>query len=209
MLDIEVRGLKQLARALEASRKEEVRALETAIKVEAFNIRKVLREQIKQGAPGGRPFAPLSVIGAHSLGRGRFSKTRRSRRALRKLATALRYDVDRSPNFQVTIGWPRGLRSLARAHQEGQTRPATEDLKRFLRRAGGQLRGRWAMGRGRSGGYHFSENRFARYFFLRKETKQLRTPARPIMDPFWGIYQQRAWRNIRQNFIKKSRGERI
>jgi hypothetical protein len=48
-----------------------------------------------------------------------------------------------------------------------------------------------------------------KYFFLKKSTKELKTPARPIIEPFWAAYKADADRNITSNFNKKMRGDRI
>lgn len=203
-LSVNVRGLARLQAALKAEGKRQNRALETAIKVEGFRLRKVLQSEIRAGAPGGRRFAALSEIRA---------RTGRSRRPLRRLATAVRYHVTKEP-FQMAVGWTgpkvsKRWKALAEMHQEGFTREVTEKLRAMLRAQGGALKGRWTGGRGRSGAWHFQENKAAKYFFLRAGTTRLRTPARPILDPFWARHQEEAWKNIRRNYLRKLWGERI
>jgi hypothetical protein len=49
----------------------------------------------------------------------------------------------------------------------------------------------------------------AKYFALRKSTQRFHTPARPIIEPFWGAHQAEALGNIRSNFRRKLAGERV
>jgi hypothetical protein len=193
MLTVTVRGLKKLDRDLKVVTGRQKKALNTAVRVEAFRLKKVLKQEIRKGSPGGRRFVPLSAIAKHLGHRGRNTP-------LRRLAPTVRYFVaDRDP-LEVHVGWAgplvsKRLKSLAGALQEGFTRVPTKRQREFFANIGGAMSAR-------------SRNR--KYFFLRRETRRgIRTPARPIIDPFWTAHEKEAWRNVRDNFRRKMRGQRI
>lgn len=192
MIEVEVRGVKALARALGAIHKEEVKALETSIKAEGFQLMKVLKKEIEAGAPGGKRFAPLSFL-ARKRGRGSVNRT-----PLGRLAKSVRYQIRKDP-YQVKVGWvgsrvSKSWKRIAAMQQEGFSHEVTEEQRSYLRRAGGRLGKR---------------SKYRKFYFLRESTKELRTPARPILKPFWAAYGDNAWRNIRDNYRRKVRGEII
>lgn len=204
MLSVHVTGAKRLARFLESASREENKALETAMRVRGFKLMRTLQREIRQGAPGGVPFAPLSLM-ARKRGKGG------RRKPLRDLALGVKYHWTKEP-FTVRVGWTgpdrRGIRGdarqkdrvskswkwLASIHQEGFTRTPTKKARRYFARYGGSLSKR---------------SKFRKVFFLRRETEQFHTPARPIMDPFWRRYEGEAWQAIRRDYRRKLRGERI
>lgn len=217
-----IKGIGRISRDLEQARKQEEKALQTAIKVEGFRLRKQLKLEIARGKPGGIPFAPLTFLGRHTKAsniRGRdqarqFGSYRAKKKALRRLGTAVRYYIPSGGPWRMLIGWvgpgvSKAWKKLARIHQEGFETPVTPELRRRFRRAGAALKGRWTGSLGRSGARVMTENKNAKFFFLRKETRVLRTPARPILDPFWRAHRKEAERNIRRNWTRKLRGERI
>lgn len=185
-----IRGATDLTRRLKSEGRRQEKALETAIKVEGFRLRKTLARQIRQGDPGGAEFAPLSMIQR---------KRARRKKPLAPLAKAVRYHIERDRGGLVMhIGWtgPRVSKSwkrIAEKQQEGFERDIKPALRRYLVGYGGEM--------GRS--------KFRPYFFLRRATRTFQTPARPIMEPFWDQQERRSRRNITLNFRKKLRGERI
>jgi hypothetical protein len=74
---------------------------------------------------------------------------------------------------------------------------------------GGQLKGRWSKKGGRSGGAVMSAHPAAKFFFLRPQTERLKTPARPIIKPFWAAHRDEALGGIHDLWMRKFRGERI
>ena len=62
MLEIKTRGLEHLSRIYKTESKRQEKALNTAIKVEGFRLMRLLKEQIKAGAPGGQKFDPLTFL---------------------------------------------------------------------------------------------------------------------------------------------------
>jgi len=173
------------------------KASETATRVEAFRLSRLLKEEIRQGAPGGRPFSPLTEM-AKRLRRPA------NRTPLRRLAVPIRYAAIRAAGkYRVSIGFvdpgrgrplSKSWKRIAKIHQEGFTQALTEQKRMGIIHVGARLTRR-------------VRNRF--YLFLRKSTQRLRTPARPIIDPFWKAHRRQAERNIERNFERKLRGERI
>jgi hypothetical protein len=191
MIEVQIKGAAALAKALNAASQEENKALETAIRVSGYRLRKTLQQEIRSGAPGGQRFAPLSLMARK---RGKSAK----RSPLRRLATAVRYHVTRDP-FSMAVGWvgPRVSKSwkrIAEEHQKGFTIPVTDPMREYLAQRGARLGKR---------------SRFRRVFFLRASTREFQVPARPILDPFWERHREAVWRQIRRDYRRKLRGERI
>lgn len=192
MINVKLNGLTRLERFLKSEQKEEKKALSTAIKVEGFRLIKLLRAQIRQGAPGGKRFVPLSFI-------ARYESPRRRNRPLASLARMVRSYVPRTQDPEFHFGWtgPRVSRSwkrIAEKQQEGFTARITDEQWAWLRRKSISKR---------------VPKRYQIYFRIPIKRKTFTTPARPILDPFWEMSRETAWRNIKNNYIRKRRGERI
>ena len=201
MLKVTVRGLKNLQRDLKVESRRQKRALTTAVKVEGFRLRKELKKEIKRGAPGGRKFAPLTWIArAWHQGRGNW----RANKPLASLVRGIFVHFNPKP-MSVAVGWvgPRSsttMKHLAKEHQKGFTGPLGSG-----KYSGGFKRGFFAAKAARMSG----RSKGRKFLFIRKTTTRFSTPARPIMDPFWAAHEKEAWPNIRRNFKRKMRGERI
>ena len=175
-----------LQRALKAQRKDEVKALETAVKVEGYRLMRALKAQIR----GGNIAGPEKSMIARKISR--------STRPLRRLATAVRYQVERQP-FAFHFGWvgpkvSKSWKRIAIRQQEGFTQQVTERQRAFFRGLGASMSKR---------------SKYQKYFFLKKSTTTMKTPARPILEPFWNANRERAWRQIADNYRRKLAGERI
>lgn len=181
-------------------------AYATAVKVEGYRLMRLLRSEIKAGAPGGKSFDRLSFIGRRMKlkvrGAGTWVRQSPDRNALSQLATAVRYSIKNNP-FSMTVGFvnPPGSnhisnawRRLAKDQQSGFTRGVTKKQRTAFARRGGEL--------GTVDGGDTP-------FFLRKTTISMTTPSRPIIAPFWQAHQRAAAANIRDNFKRKLAGERI
>jgi len=196
MLKVVTKGFTQLEKAYKAEGKRQEKALNTAIKVEGFRLMRLLKQQIRAGAPGGRKFDSLTYLSRAWSGKG---KRLGSNKPLRRLAIAVRYWVKDQRPFDMRIGWvgPKTSRSwkrIAQKQQEGFEHDISEARRRYFRSKGGEM----------------SKRSVARkYMFIRKSTTKFRTPARPIMDPFWRAEKDRAWHNIRRNYRMKMKGQRI
>jgi hypothetical protein len=206
VLKISIKGLRNLNAALDAHTRDSKRALKTAIKVEGFRQLRQLREEIRAGRPGGRPYAAqLSEIAR----RTKTGREKKNQIPLYKLARLLRYQVEygrdgdislsfgfvNSPGRPLTGSW----KSLLIKHQEGTDvlhRGSRTELGRRFARIGGRLKKK--------------NDPDAKFFFLRKTTgRRIDLPKRPMIDPYWNTHKDEALVNIRKNFARKMRGERI
>jgi hypothetical protein len=195
MLKGTILGAQKLAADLKAVRKQEVKDLNTAIRVEVFSMRKELKADIRSGAPGGKRFAPLTFLARRKRDSKRFSPNK----PLSRLALGIMYNIKRWNPFEIALGWtgPRVSESwkrIAEAQQKGFDRPVTDPQERYFRHRGEEISER-------------SKNR--KFFFLRKSTTQMDTPERPSIEPVWKAREREAWVNIRNNYRKKLKGQRI
>ncbi len=190
------RNLPECLKAIDDDNAARIKAGRTAVKIEAFRLRGLLQKEIRAGAPGGVPFAPLSEIAK------RITAYHHKTKPLLYLARPVRYNVTAgetdNPRFTVEVGFAGNKISkswlrIAAAVQEEQRIDVTETLRRKFILAGKNIRDR--------------EKR--KYFFVRKETTTLRSPARQIIDPFWDAHKRESFENIQNNFARKLRGERI
>lgn len=191
MISATIKGANTLKRDMQRETKRARYALNLAVRVEGFRLMRQLKKEIRDGAPGGKRFAPLSVIARKRMHRGR-------NQPLRRLALGVRYHLPRRDPVEMRVGWvgPRVSKRwkiLARVLQAGFAAQVTAGLRRYLIDYGGSMRDRKSR----------------RYFMLRKSTRFLKTPARPIIAPFWLAHRREARRNIAKNFRRKMRGERI
>lgn len=195
MLKPTIKGGKKLQKAFKAESRRQKKALETAIKVTGFKLRSELKTDIRKGAPGGEKFAPLSFLARRKKGAKRF----RPNKPLNRLAIPIAYHVKSKDPFTLAVGFtgPRvsdSWKKIAEKQQEGFVKSVTEKQGSFFRHRGKEVSKR-------------SRNR--KFFFLKDTTTQMDTPARPIVDPFWDDNRMAALKNIRNNFKRKMRGERI
>lgn len=212
MITATVKGLSKLQKAVKAESKRQNKALERAIRVEGYRIRKEMKEEMRAGAPGGQRFAPLSFIARRASARPRPNNPLTAKtdpwgigHGGYSMANAIRYGVKSRSPFSLAIGWTdadvagryklsESWKRLARIHQKGFTRGVTEFQRRWLANRGAAL---GTIEGGRTP------------FFLKKSTRYFHTPARPVIDPYWRKHKGESLRNIRSNFLRKLKGERI
>lgn len=198
-LEYRVTNSAAFRRALEEDAKKAKRASSAAAKVEGYRLMKEMKAEIKSGDPGGKAFSPLSYIRSGKLSGGR--------KALSRLAITPRYaTIDQEGQSKTMVGFltvklSRKWIQIADKHQEGFSESADS-----LQWGGTTLRKRFA----RIGAALKKKNpALARYYFLKKSTTTLKTPARLVIVPFWNKHQNLAITNIIANFERKMRGERI
>jgi len=204
-LNTTVKGVRKLQKDLGAETKRQKKALETAVRVEAFRLLRQLRDDIRAGNPGGRPYpTALSKIAS----RTKAGRLRRNRMPLYRVARMVRYNANyANGKLQVSFGFPKtnvrpipsSYKQLLIKHQEGFDvlyGGSRTELGRRFARIGGKLKKKGDPD--------------AKYFFLRKTTgRDIRLPARPIIDPFWEYNRESAVKNISRNFRLKMKGVRI
>ncbi len=189
------------ARGLKREFERNSRDFEVALKVTGYRLRDKMKQEVKEGRAGHSRFKPLTFI-ARGLGIKSGRRFRKDRPLIR-LSNAIFYEIDRKPNLEMRIGFTgRSLpifRKIARAQQEGFTkRIGTRLRKEIISEGARRLKGH------RDAGYADRTP-----FFLKKSTKSFKTPARPIVGPFWVANREQAWVDIRRRFRRKRAGERI
>ena len=228
-LKAEIRGINKTKSAIVNFKRHKDDAMEAALKVTSYRYKMKLQSEIRQGAPGGRVFGRLTHLAKHT-GRPK------DRSALRRLANGVRYSVKLLKPFTMAVGFTnyskfkrtRGFTSIAkgghpvssswlnkaRIHQEGFTRVISDAQRRLFARMGARLLG-WRKGKSNTKAYagHMSNYRAGDYggmpFFLKKSTTVFRTPARPIIQPFWHKHRTSIRKSIMTNFRQKMNGVRI
>lgn len=180
---------------LDAADKKRVKSAEVATRVEGFRLSKLLKEQIRAGAPGGHRFAPLSMI-AKRRNRGAMG-----RNPLQRLAMPIRSQVERPDGrFNVAVGFAgkkisKSWKRIAELLQQGGSVSMKSGTRLVLRQMGAKLKKR--------------RKPEASKFFIRRSTQRFKVPARPIIDPFWNANRAQARQNIVKNWERKMAGERI
>jgi hypothetical protein len=210
MLKMTVRGLTKLAKDLGIEDKKDIKALETAIKVEGFKRLRQLRDDVRHGRPGGHEYAAeLSKI----AGRTKTGRLRKNQAPLYRIARMLRYDVSYSRDLsgrggiQFSFGFlthgrrpiPSTYKKMLIKHEEGLDvlyRGSRTELGKRFARIGGKLKKKGDPD--------------AKYFFLRKTTgRKIDLPSRRITEPYWDANRAEAMANIRRNYRLKRQGKRI
>lgn len=213
---IKIFNAQKVKKALLAEAKGHEKALETAVKVEGFRLRRMMSDEIKNGAPGGRRFKPLRHI----------TPKRKNAKPLQRLAKMVRYKIDFGRDgIEMHIGFIAGMlrkggwgggkystwHHIAKIQQEGfllergklerplgSYRGSRQYIENFITRT--FRKGIRLKKKGDS---------LAKYYFSIKSKKHYRIPARPILEPFWRMHNREAWQNIRKNFRRKLAGHRI
>jgi hypothetical protein len=194
-------NLVKIAADLKANAEKVRKASRTALKIEGYRLRELLQKDLRRGEAGASAFSPLTEI-AKRLGKPK------DRKPLSRLAVAVRCEMEPRPSgaamqigFLVPNVQKRGNRMskswlrIAQAAQEGSETPFTEERRRALLSVGERMRKR--------------KEPEAKYFFLRKTTTRFKTPARPIIEPFLQAHRAEIGPNVKDNFERKMRGERI
>lgn len=201
---------KRFERELQADQKRFSKAARDAVKVEGYRLYRELKKEIEAGTPGGQKFAPRSELSKRFVGETLVksgSTWGMLMNPLWKLAPQVRYNVkDTENNFSAEIGFTsppkkpvsRAWIRIAEKHQEGFNASAQahtswgEPIGHLLKTLGYQETS-WSHG----------------IYVPRKTTTSFHTPARPIIEPFIRAHQGEIFPNIRSNFERKMRGERI
>jgi hypothetical protein len=219
----EIKGIQKVLKSVDQAEKANQKAMRTAIRVEGFRLRNLMKKEIKQGRPGGLQWSPLSYIAASNPGiDARFKsgpaalRKRNRNRPLAALHYGVHYDVTRDNQnpFMAYVGfgepyqagswakkqsgsnlaYSKSWRRLARIHQEGFSADIDKGDRRWFAYKGGKLSKRTAT---------------RKFYFIRKDRHSFKTPARPIIQPFLLAYRNEALRNIGINFRRKLKGDRI
>lgn len=192
MLDLRptvIRGLENLEKLIDSTHRKADKALSDAIRGTAFRLRVMMQDEVSKGIVGGRRFKPLSMI-------GRYTRYRGADTPLKRMAKAIRYWVKQNKPIEVRIGWTGPMISkrwkrIAEAHQESFESPIRDPRRNYFRSIGKDLPMR---------------SKYRKYFFLKKTTTKFKTPARPIIEPFWNKHELWSKENVRNFFRIKMAG---
>jgi hypothetical protein len=183
--------------------KELRKATDIALRREGFLLAQELKKEIRKGISPG-----LSSIARRKIGTGRFT----SRKPFTGLASTkkggggiipIRYNpIQEGNRLGVEIGMvdtrqekmSKSWKRIFVKQQEGFSQTITKSQRRYLVSIGAGIGKR---------------SKFRQHFFLKKGTTTFKTPARPVIDPFWQKWQSRSMQRLSDNFHKKMAGERI
>jgi hypothetical protein len=193
-----IRDLDKTVKEINAEEARTKKAAETAVKVEGYRLMKLLKEEIKAGAPGGREFSPLTEIAKRT-------GSSQNRKPLSRLAIPVRYKTTRNNNrFEFNLGFiaektSKSWMKIAGLQTEGGSIPVDDETRRYIKLWGIVLKIKKDK----------KSKEMAKYFFLLPSTVRFRIPARPIMEPFESKYASGILSNIKSNFERKMKGETI
>lgn len=196
-VNAQIVGLDNIRRRIGAWESDSPRALKNAIRTEGFSLRMTLMAAIRAGKPApGSHLPELSLI-ARTLNR---RSGIRGYLPLLRLASAVTYDVNDSLG-EMRIGFTKRSalwsRRAAEKQQAGFTTPVTPEMRLMMLRRGTQRRFSRSW-RGR---------RLGNPLILKRTTRVLKTPARPIIEPFWDHQKRSSLDRIRNNFRLIMRGQ--
>lgn len=199
MIQATIQGRRAVSRWIQRQAYQAEKDFNTSLRVEAYRLMRLLRSEIGSGAPGGKKMAPLSSIDRRVTGDpSRTSKRMRPNKPLRALARGVGYKVLKRSPMTIAVGWvghgtnSKSWERLAKKQQAGFSAPASPSMRRLFMHTGAGVKGPTR-----------------KHYFLRKSTTELKTEGRPIMKPFWDTHHGDIARNIKSNYMRKRRGERI
>jgi len=187
------RNLKEVRREFALIDKNRVDMAEKAAMDVAKDRLMVLKNEMRAGAPGGRKMAGLSNIGQMVVSSKGLKKRGRGA-PLHTLAKWVYVNKFRTNvgNVEINVGFvhkggsgSNAYINVAAIHQAGQTRHVSEKKRRYFAVVGKTLPER---------------SKFRKFFFIRKATTTFKTPARPIIDPFWAAHGAGIERDIKSKY---------
>lgn len=195
--------MNEFLKEFEADNQNRIKAGQTAVKVEGFRLMRLLQSQVKTSSPGGKTFSPMTEIAKSISG----SAIKHKNKPLYNLYKAIRYNAagDNS-HYKVEIGatdtrrerLSQSWKNIFTETQQGVVKQVTDSMRKRLIALGETLKEKRGKAKGR-----------AKFFFLKPTTTQFKTPARDIIDTFLNANESNIMPNIRSNFERKIRGERI
>jgi len=158
---------------------------------------KQLRTEIRGGTVGGSKFDPLTNIGRFNIQDSNLIKGPKRNKPMAVMAKRIRLSAKKTgKNLSVFIGFipgrgqgGQGILSVARILQGGVTKKVSKDQRTFFHRVGNTLETQ-------------GKKKMAKFFHLLPTTKQLRVPARPIIDPFFDANQDKIARRVQANYAR-------
>lgn len=201
--------IKNLNRAIDGVTAEKRRidkAFTAAMKVEGFRLRKSFMRDVKSGRAGrvrhkeATRLSRWRVYGRRWRGPWAWTNLGFTWGGSEySLIDAVRYWT--KPG-EVHIGWTgpgvsESWRGLAVKAQRGARYRVTDEQRRYFAQLADS---KYGPGK---------RSQFRKYFFIKKSTTHFTTPARPMIEPFLAAHGREVVPNVRRNFVRKMRGERI
>lgn len=130
MISVALAGVASTAKQLQKSQNDKVKALYTAIRVEGFRLARLMKQEIRTGAPGGKALTPLKEVTLKLL-------KRRNKKPLTPFAAPITYRALRAgDSFTVEVGYldmgrrplSAGMLYLIKLHQAGGSVPMGREL---------------------------------------------------------------------------------
>lgn len=193
---IQFRVLTPALKAVEAdfrnTQRNVKKAPEAAARAVGFKFRRVMRSEVRRGKPGGVKWPKMSMVAK------RFRKHRNipGIQAMAPHSKRIAYAPLPGRNAGLEIGWldwgthatPSGILAHLNAQQEGYTTPVGVAQRSFFRE--------WGRPRGGK----------KKSFVLKKSTKTLTTPARPLIPPFMRAHERQMRRDFEHVYREKIHG---
>ncbi|MFH1616658.1 MAG: hypothetical protein ABIG61_16440 [Planctomycetota bacterium] len=186
------------------------KSMATALKREGFLLAGDLRKEIKAGAPGGQAYPKLSSIARWDL--KRFT----SRKPFTGLESTTQANLKQSKGM-IPIRYNPLMDGRRLGVEIGLVDTRLEKMsgswKRiFMKQQEGFTSSISKLSRARAirtGARISKGSRLRKHFFLLKKTTTFKTPARPVIDPFWQKWEKLSMQRMSDNFHKKMAGQRI
>ena len=228
--------LDQAIKELQDANAARIKAGRYAVKAEAYRLMRLLQAEIKAGAPGGRKFADLGIIGAYRLQMQRASYAKRYRKQQKRVLARMEKGQLKNTGHIQLIGIRRLKKNMDMASKGKPlfnlykavrySSSTASDSNTMSIGATGAVPQGWIdiFRKQQTGGVidlHPATRRkfiqfgamakrygdgIAQYFFLRKATQELNLPARDIIDSFWKAHQAEVGPNIQKNFENRLSG---
>ncbi len=170
------------------------KALGNALKIKGYRLRDLLKEELKKGNIVGLSYPPLREISKRNKG-----SWKKEAAPLAPMHKSVMYTTkDSSKGFTVAVGWTgdkvsNTWKRIAKKQQEGFKFPVTDHLREFFAKLGERVQ----------------EPDKKDYFYFNDEKEHFKTPARPIIKPFWDRHREQTKEDIRIFFKAKMEGKTV
>lgn len=207
-MSVVLKGVRDVKNKLIALDKATTKNRSIAIRVGLFKARKALIADIKKGT--GKPLSFMARAGTSGLTRrkpftGLYS-TRQAPSPGKGVVPVRYHEVAGGKQFELGFTDTRkeklskSWKYILGVQQAGFSTPVSKRMRAVMRKRG-QF---WKKKLGNK-----SRSKLTKVFFLKKETTMIKTPPRPMIDPFWMSYKAKFIAELERDFDKKMRGEKI
>lgn len=201
MLKLIFKAGKEMEKWGEEKSKQLQKSMNIALRREGFLLAKELKKDIRKGTS-----PPLSSMarrfGGKFPARKPFTRLHSTKKGGGGIIPIRYNPIQKGEQLGVEIGMvdtrkekmSKSWKRIFQRQQEGFSQTITKRQRRYLARLGRGIK---------------KSSKFRKHFFLKKNTTSFRTPARPVIDPFWEKWERESMQRLSDNFHKKMAGERI